>query len=73
MTMKTEGPVTAALFDVDARVPSSRAAIAAMPGRPALRTWRAMASAVPATSKASRPVTVPASSSSTTVAAAAAV
>ena len=70
---------------LDSATPSSRAfrshsamstaemAIAAIPGRPALRTCRAMASAAPATSNASRPVTVPASNSSTTVAAAAAV
>jgi hypothetical protein len=47
-------------------------AIAAIPGRPTLRTCRAMASAAPATSNASRPVTVAVSSSVTTVAAAAA-
>ena len=38
-------------------------AMAAMPGRPMLRTCRAMASAMPATSKAPRPVTTPVSSS----------
>ena len=48
-------------------------AIAATPGRPTWRACRAIASAAPATSKASRPVTVPASNSSTTSAAAAAV
>ena len=46
-------------------------AMAATPGRPALRTCRVIASAAPATSNASRPITVSASSSLTTVPAAA--
>jgi len=46
-------------------------AIAATPGRPMLRTCRAIASAVPAMSNASRPMTVAARSSPITVAAAA--
>ena len=46
-------------------------AMAATPGRPMLRTCRAMTSAAPATSRALRPVTTPASASVMTVCAAA--
>ena len=53
-------------------ISTAEIAVAAIPGRPMLRTARAMASAAPGTSSALRPITASASTSVTTLPAAAA-